>query len=89
MPVVLLTRFSDEDAKMPIEIQPVQPDRSKIVLDDETVVRHWTKVFGASKEEIGVAMEKVGNNPDTVRKELARISEFKKARKENGAAATE
>jgi hypothetical protein len=54
---------------MGIEIQPVHPDRSKIELDDETVARHWTKHLGASKEEIGAAIEKVGNNPETVRKD--------------------
>lgn len=65
---------------MAIEIQPVHPDRSKIELEDEAVLRHWTKIFGASREEIGVAIEKVGNNPETVRKELARITEHKKGR---------
>ena len=65
---------------MAIEIQPIQPDRGKIVLEDETVIRHWTKLFGASKEEIGAAIDKVGNNPDTVRKELLRSVEDKKGR---------
>lgn len=63
---------------MAIDIQPVRPDRGKVQLEDETVVRHWTKLFGASKEEIGAAIEKVGNNPETVRKELARLSENQK-----------
>jgi hypothetical protein len=63
---------------MALDIQPVQPDRSKIELEDETVIRHWKKLLGASKEEIGAAIEKVGNNPETVRKELARNAEDKK-----------
>jgi hypothetical protein len=36
------------------------------------VVRHWTKTLGSSKEEIEAAIAKVGNNPDTVAKELSR-----------------
>jgi len=55
-----------------VQIQKVQTDRSKIDLEDESMVRHWTKLFQTSKEEIAAAVEKVGNNAETVRKELAR-----------------
>lgn len=65
---------------MALNIQPVHPDRSKIELDDETVIRHWKKLLGASKEEISAAIEKVGNNPETVRKELAGTPKIKRER---------
>jgi uncharacterized protein DUF3606 len=55
-----------------VVIRPVPPDRSKIDLTDDAVARHWVKSLGASREEIAAAIEKVGPNPDTVRKELAR-----------------
>jgi hypothetical protein len=50
----------------------LHPDRSKIDLTVDAVARHWVKSLGASRKEIAAAMEKVGPNPDTVRKELAR-----------------
>ena len=56
---------------MAIEIKPVHGDRGKVDLQDDSVIRHWTKTFGASKEAIAAAIEKVGNNPETVRKEIA------------------
>jgi hypothetical protein len=59
---------------MTLKIQPVPPDRSKIELSDDAVARHWVKTLGASREEIAAAMEKVGANPDTVRKELMRVA---------------
>lgn len=59
---------------MTIKIQPVLPDRSKIELTDDAVARHWVKTLGASREEIAAAIEKVGANPETVRKELARVA---------------
>ena len=46
------------------------PDRNKINLSDDVVARHWAKKLGKSKEEIAVAIEKVGNNCESVRKEL-------------------
>ena len=58
---------------MTIKIQPVQPDRSKIELTDDAVARHWVKTLGAPREAIAAAIEKVGANPETVRKELARV----------------
>lgn len=58
---------------MSIQIQPVQPDRGKVELSDEAVARHWLKTFGVSREDLAAAIEKVGHDPETVRKELARI----------------
>ena len=46
------------------------PDRSKINLHNDYEVKHWTKALGVSKEDLEKAIEKVGNNPATVRKEL-------------------
>ena len=57
---------------MGIKITPIHPDRGKIDLDDDAAVRHWMKTLGASRAMIALAVEKVGANPETVRKELAR-----------------
>lgn len=57
---------------MAIKIQPAQPDRSKIELADDSAARHWVKILGAPRDAIAAAIEKVGANPETVRKELAR-----------------
>lgn len=59
---------------MGIKINPLRHDRGKVELEDEAVARHWTDTFGATRDEILAAVEKVGNNPETVRKELARIA---------------
>lgn len=58
--------------EMPIAIQRVQPDRGKIELTDDAVARHWLKTFGVSRETLEAAIAKVGPNPETVKKELAR-----------------
>jgi transcription antitermination factor NusA-like protein len=52
-------------------IRRASPDRSKIDLTAHAA-RHWVKLLDASRDEIAAAVEKVGPNPDTVRKELAR-----------------
>jgi Protein of unknown function (DUF3606) len=46
-------------------------DRSKIVLDGENQLRHWTKHFGVTQQELARAIERVGNSAAAVRKELA------------------
>ena len=51
-------------------LHPLKPDRGHVDLSNETVARHWSKRFGRTKEEIAAAIAKVGNNPDTVAKEL-------------------
>ena len=55
---------------MALNVDPLKSDRLHIDLSDDTVVRHWTKRFGRSKEEIEAAIAKVGNNPNTVANEL-------------------
>ena len=47
-----------------------KPDRNRIDLTDNSVARHWSKQFGKSVEEIAAAIEKVGDNAQTVKKEL-------------------
>ena len=53
-------------------INPVKEDRSRVDLTNGALVKRWTKTLGVSKAAIVAAVEKVGDNPDTVRKELAR-----------------
>jgi phage host-nuclease inhibitor protein Gam len=50
--------------------RPSKPERNKIDLSDSATAHHWAKKLGKSKEEIAAAVEKVGDNCDTVRKEL-------------------
>ncbi|MGA8693822.1 MAG: DUF3606 domain-containing protein [Xanthobacteraceae bacterium] len=46
-------------------------DRSKIILDSESQVRHWTRHLGVTQQELARAIERVGNSAATVRKQLA------------------
>ena len=55
---------------MPLPIRPVKPDRGRIDLSDEAMARQWSKNLGCSREAIAAAIEKVGDDCDTVRKEL-------------------
>jgi hypothetical protein len=48
----------------------VQPERNKINLDQPNELRYWTRALKVSKEEIRIAIEKVGNSAAAVRKEL-------------------
>lgn len=56
---------------MSLQIHPVKPDRSRIDLSDDAMARQWSKNLGRSREEIAAAIAKVGDNCDSVRKELA------------------
>jgi Protein of unknown function (DUF3606) len=47
-----------------------KPDRNRIDLTDSGIARRWSKQFGKSVEEIAAAIEKVGDNAQTVKKEL-------------------
>ena len=47
-----------------------KPDRNKIDLSDDAVARQWVKQLGRSREDIEAAIEKVGDNCETVKKEL-------------------
>jgi hypothetical protein len=53
-----------------MRINRVKPDRGRIDLSDDEVARAWVKRLGRSKEEIAAAIEKVGDNAETVKKEL-------------------
>ncbi len=53
-----------------MKIRPLKPDRAKIDLTDDAVARGWAKELGKSKEEIKAAIEKVGDNAETVKREL-------------------
>ena len=50
---------------------PVQPDRSRIDMNDAHAVHYWTKHFNVSKQELRKAIDKVGNCAADIRKELA------------------
>ena len=47
-----------------------QSDRSKINMNEDHEVKHWTHALGVSKEELQKAVDKVGNSAAAVRKEL-------------------
>lgn len=51
-------------------VSPIKPDRSRIDLSDDAIARQWVKKLGKPREEIEAAIEKVGDNCETVRKEL-------------------
>jgi 3-oxoacyl-[acyl-carrier-protein] synthase III len=45
-------------------------DRSKISMENEAVVKYWTKHLGITRERLQSIVEKVGNSAASVRKEL-------------------
>lgn len=47
-----------------------QPNRNRINLSEDFEVKYWTKHLGVSREELEVAINKVGNSAAAVRKEL-------------------
>ena len=49
---------------------PSKRDRSHVDLSINGVAKHWAKKLGRPKKEIAAAISKVGNNADTVMKEL-------------------
>ena len=49
---------------------PEKPVRNRIDLSTKELARHWCKHFGVSQEELKSVMTKVGDNVETVRKEL-------------------
>jgi len=53
-----------------MKIKPRKPNRSNIDLSDEVVARGWMKKLGKSKKQIAAAIEKVGANAETVKREL-------------------
>ena len=55
---------------MSTEVTRDKPDRLHIDLEDKTILRHWTEKTGKSKQEIAAVIEKVGNNIESVEREL-------------------
>lgn len=53
-----------------IKTHQVKLDRNRIDLSDSDVARRWSKHFGKSVEEITAAIAKVGENAQSVQKEL-------------------
>jgi hypothetical protein len=49
-----------------------EPDRSRINLNEDYEVRYWTETLGVSKEQLAVAIHKVGNSADAVRQVLGK-----------------
>jgi hypothetical protein len=62
-----------------MKITNSKPHRQSIDLSDETVARAWVKKLGKSKDEIVAAIDRVGDNAETVKKELARLDEAENA----------
>jgi hypothetical protein len=48
-----------------------KPNRSVIDLSDKSVARAWAKKLGKSPKQISDAVAKVGNNAETIKRELA------------------
>ncbi|HMJ40906.1 MAG TPA: DUF3606 domain-containing protein [Pseudolabrys sp.] len=55
---------------MPLTTSKPKPDRNRIDLSDDSLARQWAKKLGRSRDEIAAAIAKVGDNCETVRKEL-------------------
>jgi Protein of unknown function (DUF3606) len=49
-----------------------EPDRSRISLSEDYEVRYWTERLGVTKEQLAVAIDKVGNSADAVRRVLGK-----------------
>ena len=47
-----------------------EPDRSRINLNEDYEIRYWTEQLGVTREQLAVAVKKVGNSADAVRKLL-------------------
>ena len=55
---------------MPLAKRRAKPDRSRIDLADPGIARQWVKKLGRPREVIEAAIAKVGDNCESVRKEL-------------------
>jgi hypothetical protein len=55
---------------MTIKVAPDIHDRLHIDPNDDAIMRHWIKKTGKSKQQIEAAIAKVGNNAETVQREL-------------------
>ena len=54
-----------------MDLQQIKPDRLHIDPKDKAAMSHLMRSSGRSREEVLAAIEKVGTNIETVRKELA------------------
>jgi hypothetical protein len=54
---------------------PVKDSRSRrqIAINDPAAIRRWTKHFKISKDELRLAVDKVGNSVAAVRKQIGMI----------------
>jgi hypothetical protein len=55
---------------MKVLVARPKPNRCRIDLSNQSLARQWSKRFEKSKEQIAAAVAKVGNNVETVMKEL-------------------
>jgi len=46
------------------------PDRGKINMSDDIVVRYWCKHLGITRPQLQLVIDKVGNSASAVEKEL-------------------
>jgi hypothetical protein len=53
-----------------MKISIKKPERGQIDPTDEVLVRHWAKKLGKTPDEIVAAIRKVGNNAESIRREL-------------------
>jgi hypothetical protein len=51
---------------------PGEPDRNRINLNEDYEVRYWTEHFDVTREQLAVAVTKVGNSDDAVRQLLGK-----------------
>jgi hypothetical protein len=57
-----------------LKSSPPKPERNRVDFSTKESVRHWCKHFGRSKDEIEAAIAKVGDNAESVAKELGRTA---------------
>jgi hypothetical protein len=55
---------------MTLDVEPPKPDRLHADEHDEAVVRHLMQISGKSKEAVIEALNKVGGNLESARREL-------------------
>lgn len=58
-----------------LKISPPRPPRNRVDISSDDLARLWCKHFGKSKGQIEAAISKVGDNAETVSKELQTASD--------------
>lgn len=53
-----------------LKSNPTKSPRQRVDCSNKTVARHWSKRFKRSRSEVEAAVAKVGDNPETVMKQL-------------------